>query len=168
MTNRIQQSKDDYLSSKFLSPQFILNRSVVGGVSDFVIPLSSVELVLGKPLPSPVYTSASGVCAYTKKDNVITVEDFVKCLSRNNDDNNYIFYTANRKKLRSLCDSSDTRTAVELIKLKYLCVPSFAALVNYIEESCPSVRPFFETMLGRESCIFELLELRKGPTWRPF
>lgn len=168
MTNRIQQSKDDYLSSKFLSPQFILNRSVVGGVSDFVIPLSSVELVLGKPLPSPVCTSASGVCAYTKKDNVITVEDFVKCLSRNNDNSNYIFYTTNREKLCSLYDSNNIRTAVELVKLKYLCVPSFAALVNYIEESCPSVRSSFESMADRESYIFELLELRKGLAWRPF
>lgn len=168
MTSSAQQNRDRYLASKFLSPQFILNRSVVDGVSDFVIPLSSVELVLGKPLPSPVYTSASGVCAYIKKDNVITVEDFVKCLSRNNDDNNYIFYTTNRKKLCSLYDSNNIRTAVELVKLKYLCVPSLAALVNYIEESCPSVRPSFENMLNRESYIFELLELRKGPVWRPF
>ena len=164
MTNRIQQSKDDYLSSKFLSPQFILNRSIVGGVSDFVIPLSSVELVLGKPLPSPVYTSASGVCAYTKKGNVISVEEFVDRLHRNNDDSNYIFYTVNMKKLYSVCDDDNTRVAVELIKLKYLCVPNFTALVNYIEELCPLVRVPFENILSRESCIFELLELRKGLT----
>lgn len=53
------------------------------------------------------------------------------------------------------------RTAVELVKLKYLCVPSFAALVNYIEESCPSVRSSFKSMTDRESCIFELRELRR-------
>ena len=161
MTNRIQQSRDDFLASKFLSPQFILNRDVIGGVSDFVIPLSSVESVLGKPLPSPMYTSASGVCAYTKKDNVISVEEFVDRLHRNNDDNNYIFYTVNMKKLYSVCDDDNTRVAVELIRLKYLCVPNFTALVNYIEEPCPSVRSSFESMTDRESCIFELRELRR-------
>ena len=161
MTNRIQQSRDDFLASKFLSPQFILNRDVIGGVSDFVIPLSSVESVLGKPLLSPMYTSASGVCVYTKYDNVISVEEFVDRLHRNNDDNNYIFYTVNMKKLYSVCDDDNTRVAVELIKLKYLCVPNFTALVNYIEESCPSVRSSFESMTDRESCIFELRELRR-------
>ena len=161
MTSSAQQNRDRYLASKFLSPQFILNRDVIGGVSDFVIPLSSVESVLGKPLPSPMYTSASGVCVYTKKDNVISVEEFVDRLHRNNDDNNYIFYTVNMKKLYSVCDDDNTRVAVELIKLKYLCVPNFTALVNYIEESCPSVRSSFESMTDRESCIFELRELRR-------
>ena len=161
MTNRIQQSRDDFLASKFLSPRFVLNRDVIGGVSDFVIPLSSVESVLGKPLPSPMYTTASGVCAYTKKDNVISVEEFVDRLHRNNDDSNYIFYTVNMKKLYSVCDDDNTRVAVELIKLKYLCVPNFTALVNFIKESCPSVRFSFESMTDRESCIFELRELRR-------
>lgn len=161
MTSSAQQNRDRYLASKFLSPQFILNRDVIGGVSDFVIPLSSVESVLGKPLPSPMYTTASGVCAYTKEDNVISVEEFVDRLHRNNDDNNYIFYTVNMKKLHSVCDDDNTRVAVELIKLKYLCVPNLTALVNYIEESCPLVRVPFENVLSKESCIFELLELRR-------
>lgn len=161
MTNSVKQSRDDFLASKFLSPQFILNRDVIGGVSDLVIPLSSVESVLGKPLPLPTYLSTSGACAYTKRDNVIPVDEFVSRLSCNSDDNNYIFHTVNMKKLRSVCNADNLRVSAELTKLRYLCVPNFHALVNYIEEACPFVRFSFENMLNRESCIFELLELRK-------
>ena len=168
MTSSAQQNRDRYLASKFLSPQFILNRDVIGGVSDFVIPLSSVESVLGKPLPSPMYTTASGVCAYTKEDNVISVEEFVDRLHRNNDDSNYIFYTVNMKKLYSVCDTRNSIVELELVKLKYLCVPDITALIAYIEKACPLVSPSFKDMLDRESYIFELLELRKGLAWRPF
>ena len=161
MTSSAQQNRDRYLASKFLSPGFILNKDIGGGVSDLVIPLSSVQTVLGKLTPLPVCTSASGVCAYTEKDNVITVEEFADCLSRNDDSNNYMFHMVNMKKLYSLCGDSNTRLAVELVKLEYLCVPNFTALVKYIEEACPLVDCFFKSALSRESCIFELLELRE-------
>ena len=168
MISSAQQNRDRYLASKFLSPGFVLNKDIRGGVSDLVIPLSSVQTVLGKHTPLPVYTSASGVCAYTGKDNVIAVEEFADCLSCNDDNNNYMFHMVNMKKLYSLCDDSNTRLAVELVKLNYLCVPNFAALVRYIEEACPLVSPSFKGMLDRESYILELLELRKGLAWKPF
>lgn len=161
MTSSVQQSRDSYLASKFLSQGFVLNRDVRNGVSDFVIPFSSVQTVLGKSSPPPISTSVSDVCIYTRKDSVITVEEFVDCLSRNNDSSNYIFYMVDMKKLCSLCDDDSTRMAVELVKLKYLYVPNFTALVRYIEEACPFVDRFFKSALSRESYIFELLELRR-------
>ena len=168
MTNRIQQRKNDYLTSKFLSLGLVCSKDFITGAPDLVIPLSSVEPFLGENPPSPVCSSPTGVCPYTKKDDVITVEDFKNCISRNHDTYIYPFYTVNMERFYSLCATRNSIVELELVKLKYLCVPDFTALVDYIEKACPLVRPSFEDILNRESCIFELLELRKGLAWRPF
>ena len=47
-------------------------------------------------------------------------------------------------------------------KLEHLFVPNFTALANFVENSCPLVGLSFESMVSRESILFELLELRKG------
>lgn len=163
MTNRIQQSKDDYLSSKFLALGLICSKDFANGASDHFIPLSSVKSILGKESSTPVCSPITSAYPYTKKDNVITVKDFVNCLSRNHDSTCYILYAVNMKRFDSLRDSSNLSTSMELSKLRDLCVPNFTALVNFIEESCPSIRSSFESMTDRESCIFELRELRREP-----
>ena len=168
MTNRIQQSKDDYLSSKFLSLGLICSKDFINGASDLVIPLSSVKPFLGEDTSSPVCPSRNEITPYTEKDNVISAEDFKNCLSRNHDYHMYMFYTVNMERFYSSCDTRNSIVELELVKLKYLCVPDFTALVDYVERACPLVSPSFEDMLNRESCIFELLELRKGLAWKPF
>lgn len=168
MTNRIQQSKDDYLSSKFLSLGLICSKDFINGASDLVIPLSSVKPFLGEDPPSPMCPSRNEITPYTEKDNVISVEDFKNCLSRNHDYHMYMFYTVNMERFCSSCDTRNSIVELELVKLKYLCVPDITALTDYIEKACPLIRPSFEDMLNRESYIFELLELRKGLAWRPF
>ena len=168
MIDRKWQRKNDYLTSKFLSLGLVCSKDFITGAPDLVIPLSSVEPFLGEDPPSPVCSSATGVCAYTEKDDVITVEDFKNCISRNHDSHIYPFYTVNMERFYSSCDTRNSIVELELAKLKYLCVPDITALTAYIEKACPLVRPSFEDMLNRESCIFELLELRKGLAWKPF
>lgn len=168
MTSSAQQNRDRYLASKFLSPGFILNKDIRGGVSDLVIPLSSVKTFLGEDPPAPMRPSRDEITPYTEKDNVISTEDFVKCLSRNHDSHIYPFYTVNMERFYSSCNTRNSIVELELVKLKYLCVPDITALIAYIEKACPLIRPSFEDMLNRESYIFELLELRKGLAWRPF
>ena len=168
MTNRIRQSKDDYLSSKFLALGLICSKDFINGASDLVISLSSVKPFLGEDPLSPMCPSRNEITPYTEKDNVISAEDFKNCLSRNHDYHMYMFYTVNMERFYSSCDTRNSIIELELVKLKYLCVPDITALITYIEKACPLVRPSFKDMLDRESCIFELLELRKGPTWRPF
>ena len=168
MTNRIQQSKDDYLSSKFLSLGLICSKDFINGASDLVIPLSSVKPFLGEDPLSPMCPSRNEITPYTEKDNVISAEDFKNCLSRNHDYHMYMFYTVNMERFYSSCDTRNSIVELELVKLKYLCVPDITALIAYIEKACPLVSPSFKNMLDRESCIFELLELRKGPAWKPF
>ena len=162
MIDRKWQHKHDYLNSKFLSLGLICSKDFINGAPDLVIPLSSVKPFLGEDLPAPVYSSATGVCPYTKKDDVIAVEDFKNCISRNHDSHIYSFYTVNMERLYSSCDTRNSIVELELVKLKYLCVPDITALIAYIEKACPLVEPSFKNMLDRESCIFELLELRKG------
>lgn len=168
MIDRKWQRKSDYLTSKFLSLGLVCSKDFITGAPDLVIPLSSVEPFLGENPPSPVCSSPTGVCPYTKKDDVITVEDFKNCISRNHDNYIYPFYTVNMEKFYSSCDTCNSIVELELVKLKYLCVPDITALTAYIEKACPLVSPSFKDMLDRESCIFELLELRKGPAWKPF
>ena len=162
MTNSTQQSKDDYLTSKFLSPGFIVNRDIVGDISNLVIPLPSIASVLDETLPTPMYMRISDTCIYTKKDNIVTVTKFVSWLNRRNNSNNYIFHTVNMKKFSSLYETENRRTIEELDKLEHLFVPNFTALANFVENSCPLVGLSFESMVSRESILFELLELRKG------
>ena len=76
MIDRKWQRKHDYLNSKFLSLGLICSKDFINGAPDLVIPLSSVKPFLGEDLPAPVCSSATGVCPYTKKDDVIAVEDF--------------------------------------------------------------------------------------------
>lgn len=168
MIDRKWQRKNDYLTSKFLSLGLVCSKDFITGAPDLVIPLSSVEPFLGEDPPSPVCSSATGVCPYTKRDDVITVEDFKNCISRNHDSHIYPFYIVNMERFYSSCDTRSSIVELELVKLKYLCVPDITALIAYVEKACPLVKPSFENMLNRESCIFELLELRKGPTRRPF
>lgn len=162
MIDRKWQRKNDYLTSKFLSLGLICSKDFINGAPDLVIPLSSVEPFLGEKLPSPVCSSPTGVCAYTEKDDVIAIEDFKNCISRNHDSHIYPFYTVNMERFYSSCDTRNSIVELELVKLKYLCVPDITALIAYIEKACPLVGPSFKNMLDRESCIFELLELRKG------
>ena len=168
MIDRKWQRKNDYLTSKFLSLGLICSKDFINGAPDLVIPLSSVETFLGENPPSPVCSSPTGVCAYTEKDDVITIEDFKNCISRNHDSHIYPFYTVNMERFYSSCDTRNSIVELELVKLKYLCVPDITALIAYIEKACPLVSPSFKDMLDRESCIFELLELRKGLAWKPF
>lgn len=168
MTNRIQQHKNTYLTSKFLSLGLICSKDLINGAPDLVIPLSSVRPFLGEDPPASVCSSATGVCPYTKKDNVIAVKDFKNCISRNHDDHIYPFYTVNMERFYSSCDTRNSIVELELVKLKYLCVPDITALIAYIEKACPLVNPSFRDMLDRESYIFELLELRKRLAWKPF
>ena len=168
MTNRIQQSKDDYLTSKFLSLGLICSKDFINGASDLVIPLSSVKPFLGEDSLSPMCPSRNEITPYTEKDNVISAEDFKNCLSRNHDYHMYMFYTVNMERFYSSCDTRNSIVELELVKLKYLCVPDITALITYIEKACPLIRPSFKDILDRESYIFELLELRKGLTRRPF
>lgn len=168
MIDRKWQRKHDYLNSKFLSLGLICSKDVINGAPDLVIPLSSVKPFLGEDPPAPVCSSATGVCLYTKKDDVIAVEDFKNCISRNHDSHIYPFYTVNMERFYSSCDTRNSIVELELVKLKYLCVPDITALIAYIEKACPLIRPSFKDMLDRESYIFELLELRKGLTRRPF
>lgn len=168
MIDRKWQRKHDYLNSKFLSLGLICSKDVINGAPDLVIPLSSVKPFLGEDPPAPVCSSATGVCPYTKKDDVIAVEDFKNCISRNRDNHIYPFYTVNMERFYSSCDTRNSIVELELVKLKYLCVPDITALIAYIEKACPLIRPSFKDMLDRESYIFELLELRKGLTRRPF
>lgn len=168
MIDRKWQRKHDYLNSKFLSPGLICSKDLINGAPDLFIPLSSVKPFLGEYPPAPVCSSATGVCAYTEKDNVIAVEDFKNCISRNHDNHIYPFYTINMERFYSSCDTRNSLVELELVKLKYLCVPDITALIAYIEKACPLVRPSFKDMLDRESYIFELLELRKRLAWRPF
>ena len=168
MTSSAQQNRDRYLASKFLSLGLICSKDFINGAPDLVIPLSSVKPFLGEDLPAPVCSSATGVCPYTKKDDVIAVEDFKNCISRNHDSHIYPFYTVNMERFYSSCDTRNSIVELELVKLKYLCVPNITALIAYIEKACPLVSPSFKDMLDRESYIFELLELRKGLAWKPF
>ena len=168
MIDRKWQRKHDYLNSKFLSLGLVCSKDFITGAPDLVIPLSSVEPFLGENPPSPVCSSPTGVCPYTKKDGVITVEDFKNCISRNHDSYIYPFYVVNMERFYSSCDTRNSIVELELVKLKYLCVPDITALIDYIEKACPLVNPSFKDMLDRESCIFELLELRKGLAWKPF
>ena len=168
MIDRKWQRKHDYLNSKFLSPGLICSKDFINGAPDLVIPLSSVKPSLGEDLPAPVCSSTTGVCPYTKKDDVIAVEDFKNCISRNHDSHIYPFYTVNMERFYSSCDTRNSIVELELVKLKYLCVPDITALIAYIEKACPLVNPSFKDMLDRESYIFELLELRKGLAWKPF
>ena len=168
MIDRKWQRKHDYLNSKFLSLGLICSKDFINGAPDLVIPLSSVKPFLGEDPPAPVCSSATGVCPYTKKDDVIAVEDFKNYISRNHDNHIYPFYTVNMERLYSSCDTRNSIVELELVKLKYLCVPDITALIAYIEKACPLVSSSFKDMLDRESCIFELLELRKGPARRPF
>ena len=168
MIDRKWQRKNDYLTSKFLSLGLVCSKDFITGAPDLVIPLSSVEPFLGENPPSPMCSSPTGVCPYTKKDDVITVEDFKNCISRNHDNYIYPFYIVNMEKFYSLCDTRNSIVELELVKLKYLCVLDITALIAYIEKACLLVNPSFKNMLDRESCIFELLELRKGLAWKPF
>lgn len=168
MIDRKWQRKHDYLNSKFLSLGLICSKDLINGAPDLVIPLSSVKPFLGEYPPAPVCSSATGVCPYTKKDDVIAVEDFKNCLSRNHDNHIYPFYTVNMERFYSSCDTRNSIVELELVKLKYLCVPDITALIAYIEKACPLVSPSFKDMLDRESYIFELLELRKRLAWKSF
>ena len=168
MIDRKWQRKHDYLNSKFLSLGLICSKDFINGAPDLVIPLSSVKPSLGEDLPAPVCSSTTGVCPYTKKDDVIAVENFKNCISRNHDSHIYPFYTVNMERFYSSCDTRNSIVELELVKLKYLCVPDITALIAYIEKACPLVNPSFKDMLDRESYIFELLELRKGLAWKPF
>ena len=160
MTSSAQQNRDRYLTSRFLSGGFILNKDVIGDILDLVIPLPSIVSVLGESLPTPMYIRISDICTYTKKDNVITVAEFVSWLDRNSDSNNYLFHTVNMKRFSSLCEAEDERVVEELHKLEHLCVPNFLALVSFIGNSCPLVEPSFKDMVNRDSSLFDLLELR--------
>ena len=168
MTNRIQQSKDDYLSSKFLALGLICSKDFINGAPDLVIPLSSVKPFLGEDPPAPMRPSRDEITPYTEKDNVISTEDFKNCLSRNHDNHIYPFYTVNMERFYSSCDTRNSIVELELVKLKYLCVPDITALTAYIEKACPLIGPSFKDMLDRESYIFELLELHERLAWRPF
>ena len=162
MTSSAQQNRDDFLTSRFLSGGFILNKDVIGDILDLVIPLPSIKSVLGESSPTPTFIRISNVCAYIKKDNVITVKEFIDWLDRNNDSNNYLFHTMNMKRFSSLCETEDERVVEELHRLEHLCVPNFTALVNFIENSCPLVGPSFKDMVNRDSSLFDLLELRES------
>ena len=168
MIDRKWQRKHDYLNSKFLSLGLICSKDFINGAPDLVIPLSSVKPFLGEDLPAPVCSSATGVFPYTRKYYVIAVEDFKNCISRNYNSHIYPFYTVNMERFYSSCDTRNSIVELELVKLKYLCVPDITALIAYIEKACPLVNPSFKDMLDRESYIFELLELRKGLAWKPF
>ena len=156
-----QQTKDDFLTSKFLSEEFTVNRDLVK--SDLVIPVTSVRSVLGlsEPLVSPAYVYTSDDCIFSSKDNVITVVAFANYLELLKDPNNYTFYKVNMKKFSSLYETENKRVIEELHKLEHLCVPNFTALVNFIESSCLLVGLSFESMVNKESSIFDLLELRR-------
>ena len=168
MTSSAQQNRDRYLASKFLSLGLICSKDFINGAPDLVIPLSSVKPFLGEDPPAPMRPSRDEITPYTEKDNVISTEDFKNYLSRNHDNHIYPFYTVNMERFYSSCDTRNSIVELELVKLKYLCVPDITALIAYIERACPLVSPSFKDMLDRESYIFELLELRKGLAWRPF
>ena len=139
MTNSNKQGRGDFLTSRFLSKGFILNKDAIGDILDLVIPLPSIGSVLDETLPTPMYMRISDICTYTKKDNVITATEFVSWLDRNNDSNNYLFHTVNMKRFSSLCETEDERVIEELHKIEYLCIPNFTALVSFIGNSCPLV-----------------------------
>lgn len=164
MTDSNKQGRGDFLTSRFLSGGFILNKDVIGGILDLAIPLPSIKSVLGESSLTSTCTRISDVCAYTKKDNVITVKEFIDWLDRNNDSNNYLFHTVNMKRFSSLCETEDEKVVEELHKLEHLCVPNFLALVSFIENSCLLVKPSFKDMVNRDSSLFDLLELRKSLT----
>lgn len=161
MVNSIQQTKDDFLTSKFLSEEFIVNRDLEK--SDLVIPVTSVRSVLGlsEPLVSPAYVRTSDDCIFLSKDNVITIVAFANYLELLKDSNNYTFYRVNMKRFSSLYETENKRVIEELHKLEHLCVPNFTALVKFIESSCLLVGLSFESMVSKESSIFDLLELRR-------